>query len=303
MKWARHVFQQEADGDEVKEDAKGAGDAVVAFAGGAGGIGDGDLADGGAVPAGEGGDEAVHFAVEGDVLDDLAAIGLEGGAEVVDVDAGEDGHELVGGAGGDAAEEEVVAALGSPAADDVVSFFEFGEEVRDLVGVVLEVAVHGEDELTLGVVEAGGEGGGLAEVASKLDDEDARIDGGDLFEQAVGAVTGAVVDEDEFKGVVDLLHDGFEPVVEGGDVLFFVVEGDDDGVFRHDVDDTPLRAGSFWREDGDCTWIGAAIGGGGNAGRDQGLAVPCRVRHKFCWLSWRFRAMISASECVKRELP
>ena len=68
------------------------------------------------------------------------------------------GHEPVGDARGDAAEDEVVGALGAPAADDVVALFELGEEVGDLVGVVLEVAVHGEDEVALGVVEAGGEG-------------------------------------------------------------------------------------------------------------------------------------------------
>ncbi len=182
----------------------------------------------------------MHLAVERDVLDDFAAVGLEGGAEVVDVDAAESGHEPVGGAGGDAAENEVVAALRAPAADDVVAFFELGEEVGDLVGVVLEVAVHGEDVVALGVVEAGGEGGGLAEVAAELDDENAAVYGGDLFEETVGAVAGAIVDEDQLEGLADLLHDGLEAVVEGGDVLFFVMERDDDGVFRHAVDDTPV---------------------------------------------------------------
>ncbi len=175
----------------------------------------------------------MHLAVEGNVLDDLAAVGLEGGAEVVDVDAAEDRHEPVGGARRDAAEEEVVATLRAPAADDVVALFELGEEVGDLVGVVLEIAVHGEDVVALGVVEAGGEGGGLAEVAAELDDEDAAVYGSDLFEEAIGAVAGAIVDEDQFEGFADLLHDGLEAVVECGDVLFFVVEGHDDGVFRH----------------------------------------------------------------------
>ena len=121
----------------------------------------------------------------------------------------------------------------APAADDVVALFELGEEVGDLVGIVLEIAVHGEDEVPLGVVEAGGEGGGLAEVAAKLDDENAAVYGGDLFQQAVGAVAGSVVDEDQFKRLADLLHYGFEAIVEGGDVFFFVMERNDDGIFRH----------------------------------------------------------------------
>ena len=72
---------------------------------------------------------------------------------------------------------------------------------------MLEVAVHGENKFALRVVEAGGEGGGLAEVAAELNDEDARVDGSDLFQKAVGSVAGAVVDEDELEGVADLLHD------------------------------------------------------------------------------------------------
>jgi len=92
----RHITEQEAYGEQVEEDTEGAGDAVVGLPCRAGGIGDGDLADAGAVPGGEGGDEAVHLAVEGDVLDDLAAIGFEGGAEVVDIDVAEDGHDAVG---------------------------------------------------------------------------------------------------------------------------------------------------------------------------------------------------------------
>ncbi len=92
---AGHVPEQEPDGDQIEEDAEGARDAVVRLPCRAGGVGDGDLADAGAVPGGEGGDEAMHLAVQGDVLDNLAAIGLEGGAEVVDIDVAEDSHDAV----------------------------------------------------------------------------------------------------------------------------------------------------------------------------------------------------------------
>ena len=122
----RHITEQEADGQQIEEDAEGAGDAVVGLPCRTGGIGDGYLADAGAVPGGECRNEAMHLAVKRDVLDDLAAIGLEGGAEVVDVDAAENRHEPVRGAGGDAAHEHVVGSLRAPAADDVVALFELG---------------------------------------------------------------------------------------------------------------------------------------------------------------------------------
>src|ERR1700722_4093464 len=166
MQRARHVAEQKADGQQIEEDPEGAEDVVVALAKLARRVGDGDLAAASAVPGGERGDEAMHLAVERNVLDDLAAIGLEGGAEVVDRDAAERGHQPVRDEGGDAAEEEVVAALTAPSADHVVALFELGEEPGNLVGVVLQVAVHGQDEVALRMVEAGGKGGGLAEVAA-----------------------------------------------------------------------------------------------------------------------------------------
>jgi hypothetical protein len=237
---ARHITQQEADGEEVEEDAEGAGDAVVALAKLAGGIRDGNLADAGAVPGGEGGNETVHLAVKRDVLDYFAAVGFEGSTEVVDVYAAESGHEPVRGAGGYPAHDEVVATMRAPPAHNVVAFFELGEEAGDLVGIVLQVAVHGKDEVALGVVEAGSEGGGLAEVAAELDDQDTAVYCGDLFEEAVGAVAGSIVDEDQLEGLVDMLHDCLEAVVESGDILFFVMKRYDDRVFRHVLYNTPL---------------------------------------------------------------
>src|SRR5258708_38207244 len=106
----------------------------------------------------------------------------------------------------------------APAADDVVALFKLGEEVGNLVGIVLEIAVHGEDEVALGVIEAGGEGGGLAEVAAELDDENAAVDGGDLFKQSVGPGAGAIVHEDQFEGFTNLVHYGLDTCVGGCDV-------------------------------------------------------------------------------------
>ena len=230
---ARHIAEKKADGEQVEEDAEGAGETIMRLPCRARWISNGDFADAGAIPGGKRRDEAMHLAVERDVLDHFAAIGFEGGAEVVDVDATENRHQRVCRAGRNAAEKKIVRTLGTPTADDVVTLFEFGEEGGDLIGVVLEVAIHSEDVVALGVIEAGGEGGGLAEVAAELDDEDAAIYRSDLFEQAIGAVTGAIVDKDQFEGFTDLLHDGLEAIVERGDVILFVVEWHDDGIFRH----------------------------------------------------------------------
>src|ERR1700721_2812328 len=107
----------------------------------------------------------MHLAIERDVLDDLSAVGFEGGAEVVDVHTAEYGHEPVGGTRGNAAQDEVVAALRAPATNDVVALFEFGKEVGDFVGIVLQIAVHSKNEIPWGGSDPGseGEGGHAAE--------------------------------------------------------------------------------------------------------------------------------------------
>ncbi len=66
-----------------------------------------------------------------------------------------------------------------------------------------------------------------------LQHDHAAVDGGNLFQQAIGAIRRTIVDEDQLKCVPHLLHNGLQSVVEGGDTLFFVMERNDDGVFRH----------------------------------------------------------------------
>ena len=116
MQRAAHVLEQKANGQQIEEDAEGAPDAVMALAPFAIQVADGNLADRGAIPTGQRGNEAVHLAIERNVLDHLAAIGLEGRAEVVNVHAGKLGHQPVGAARGNAPHDKVVDPLLAPAA-------------------------------------------------------------------------------------------------------------------------------------------------------------------------------------------
>ena len=175
----------------------------------------------------------MHFAVERNILDHFAAIGFEGGAEVVDGNAGEPRHDPVGAGGGNAAQDEVVNAHLAPAGDDVVSLVELFKKSGNVVGIVLQVAVHGQDELARGVVKAGGQGRGLAKVAAQLDDQHAAVDGGNFFKELVGPVVRAVINQDQLKGVVHLLHDLLEPGIEDCYVFFFIVKWHNNRVFRH----------------------------------------------------------------------
>ena len=227
------VFEHEAHGDAVEDDAGDFGEAEegAVFGGAvfARVVADGHLDDFCADPFGVGDDEAVHFAVEVEALDDFAAVGLEGAAVVVDREFQVGLDEVVEDLGGEGPDTGVLAVL-APAADDVGVFaFEEVEHCGDVGGVVLEVAVHGDDDAAAGEVEAGGEGGGLAEVAAKADEADLREARGCGAEGVPGAVGGAVIDEDGLGGAAEGGEGGVDGLAERGDGLDLVVEGDSDG--------------------------------------------------------------------------
>ena len=96
MKRTGHIAEQKTDGQQIEEDADGARDSIVRLSCQACRIGDGNFADAGSEPGGERGNEAMHLPVKRDILDDFAAVGFEGGAEVVDIDSAEEGHKPVG---------------------------------------------------------------------------------------------------------------------------------------------------------------------------------------------------------------
>src|SRR5260370_40653026 len=108
----------------------------------------------------------MQFAVEWDLLQNVATIGFERSTKVVDVDAADFRHHPVGDARGNAAHPEIVDANFAPSADDVVAGGNLFQEQRNVVGIVLQIAIHGDDVLSAGMVEPGRESSGLAEVSA-----------------------------------------------------------------------------------------------------------------------------------------
>src|ERR1700719_5305737 len=81
----------------------------------------GHFADRCAMPRCQGGNEAVQFAVERHLLEDVAAISLKSSAEVVDVDAADLGHHPVGDARWDAGHPEIIDTQFATYGDYVVA--------------------------------------------------------------------------------------------------------------------------------------------------------------------------------------
>src|SRR5207244_10225153 len=97
--------------------------------------------------------ETVELAVEWDCLNDFSTVGLEGRAEIVQWNSRKICHHPVRDSARQPARQPPVLSLRSPAADDVVALFELGDEGRNFFGVVLQVAVHGVDDLASRGVE------------------------------------------------------------------------------------------------------------------------------------------------------
>src|SRR5262245_34572953 len=91
----------------------------------------------------------------------------------------------------DAAEASILAraALGP---NDLAAFEPFVHEVGNELGRILQIAIHDNRRVRVGMSEAGGDGGLVAEVAGQLHYGEMRI-GGSLLEQQVGGAVGATI--------------------------------------------------------------------------------------------------------------
>ena len=223
------VAHQELDRQEIEQDAYHAPQAVLRHAPAPRPVADRQLADGGAHPAAQGGQEAVHLPVQGHVLEDLAAVDLEGAPVVVEADPGDPRDQGVGDLRGEPPRPERILPVVAPAAHDVVALLELVDQPRDVRRVVLAVPVEGDDERAAGQVEAGRQRGGLAEVRAKLHDAERRQLDRELAEARARRVRRSVVDDDQLVRLPQALHDVPEAHEEGADVVLLVVDGDDDG--------------------------------------------------------------------------
>ena len=160
------------------------------------------------------GDIAVHLAIDLDALHDLFLVGLQTAVHVVQLDAG----DLAGGPvvelGREVLGELVVLAVLLPAAHDVVAvLLDHLVKLRDLVGGVLEVGVHGDDHVALGLLESAVERGGFAVVAAELDAVHGGVGLGEFGDAVPRTVVAAVIHHYHFMAESVRFHHAPDPGV------------------------------------------------------------------------------------------
>ena len=177
------------------------------------------------------GQEAVHFAVEADVLSDLAAVGLERAAVVVQVDARAPRDKPVGDHRGQFARDGLVLTVLAPAARHIVALVQLGQQQPDVGRIVLQVRVHRHDNVAGGRVEARGHRSRLTEIAPEYYHLHVLRVGGVQFAANLDrAVFAPVVHENNLVAQVrKRLHCGVYFAVQRRQRLFLVVDRHHDG--------------------------------------------------------------------------
>src|SRR5258708_14148942 len=107
VQWTGKITQQEANRDEIEENAEGACNAVMRDAALAVHVANRHFANRRAIPRGQSRNETVQFAVERNLLQDLATIRFECSSKVVNVDAAQLVHQPVPDARGNSPHPEV----------------------------------------------------------------------------------------------------------------------------------------------------------------------------------------------------
>jgi hypothetical protein len=243
------VGKAEADDTPKSLDTVFPGD-FLAFFVGAAGIGDGDFVDAPVPFCDFRRDfrlEAETIGFELNTLENFAAEDFVAGLHVGEFEIGEDvgkqGEHFIGDV-----MPEIVDALRSAekarAKDDVGATVNEGfEEFAVIARIVFEVGVLNENNIASDLREAAAQSSSFTLVVGlEKDAEIAEVNGigaiecgslsfarglelRELFEDLAGAVSGAVVDEDDFLPEGSF-RDAAEDFVDGG---FFVVNGNDDG--------------------------------------------------------------------------
>ena len=172
----------------------------------------------------------MQLAVELNLLNNLAPVRLERRAEIVQRDAGELGHQPVRRAAGNLPRQPMVAPRHAPAAYQVVALLNSLQEFRNLRGIVLQVAVHGDNHFAAREVEPGLERRRLPEIPPQPHHIHPPVVLENIFEHFVGFVAAAVVHKNNFIGFAQPVHHFRQPHVQRGNVFLFVEERYDNGI-------------------------------------------------------------------------
>lgn len=186
------------------------------------------LADFRTVPLRINGQEPVHLSVEAHPFDHFGPVSFERTPEVVQLHAGNGRDKAVGQNAGQVALQRIVFAVLAPAGTNIVALFNPGQQLRQIRRIVLQIAIHRNNDIARSKIETGHHGGGLSEIAPEMHDLDMIVLRRDLVEQSRAAVLAAIIDQNQFPRAAKSRADRGNFFDQRADGLLFVVDGNRD---------------------------------------------------------------------------
>src|SRR6266852_4754334 len=132
LQWFCRVVQQKLDTNQIQYDGQRSRQAVIRFPASTRQILDGNLCNTCARPACQCGNEAMHLAIELQILDNFPPVRLECRSEVMEIQTTKLRHQPIRGTDGKPPRQPSIAPLEAPAADNIVAFLDFRNERRYL---------------------------------------------------------------------------------------------------------------------------------------------------------------------------
>jgi hypothetical protein len=107
----------------------------------------------------------------------------------------------------------------------------FAQQQWNVLGVVLEIGIECDDDITRCMINAGHQRSGLPSIVAKFYDLDFAVCGGRAGEPFRRPVSAAIIDEDDFKTVIYPFEHGYESLDEWRYAVFLVEHGHNDRQF------------------------------------------------------------------------
>ena len=121
-------------------------------------------------------------------------------------------------------------SLRQPQSRSSSPLLQHGDHLRNVVGIVLQVAVQRRQQPAARHVDAGLQGGRLAEIALQLDDPEVEPFAGEFLARIdKRGVRRAIIDDDQFPRLAEILESTADTLDERRDAFFLVVDRNEDG--------------------------------------------------------------------------
>ncbi len=166
---------------------------------------------------------------------DVPSVAFQSTAVVVQMDSTDPADQTIGQMRGQDSGEPGILAVLSPAVDHVVTLFELLHDAGNILRIILEIRVQGNDDFPPGIIKSGGNGSGLPEIANKLQDTNPLIQGSQALELLGTPIGASIVDEKDFATGFPGDQTLLEAIIKGFESLEFVKNGNDDGELNSDL--------------------------------------------------------------------